>query len=90
MKFFLRIFCFEKQIEWMKFLFLIKFVYQNSVQLIIECNLFFCMYDYNFEIHYESKKDIIMSQIFIVTKRVKKLIEYEQKLIEKQQKAANV
>jgi hypothetical protein len=48
------------------------------------------MYDYNFEIHYESKKDIIMSQIFIVTKRVKKLIEYEQKLIEKQQKAANV
>jgi hypothetical protein len=89
LKHFLRMFCFEKQIEWVKFLSLIEFVYQNSVQFIIECNLFFCMYDYNSEIRYESKDDIIMKTMFIVTKRVKELHEYKQKLIEKWQKAAN-
>ncbi len=82
-------FCFEKQIEWVKFLLLIEFVYQNSVQFIIECNLFFCMYDYNSEIRYESKDDIIMKKMFVVTKRVKKLHEYKQKLIEKWQKTTN-
>jgi hypothetical protein len=62
---------------------LTEFVYQNSVQFIIECNLFFCMYDYNFEIRYESKDDIIMKKMLVVTKRVKELHEYRQKLIEK-------
>jgi hypothetical protein len=90
LKHFLRMFCFEKQIEWIKFLFLIEFVYQNSVQFIIECNLFFCMYDYNFEIRYESKDDIIMKKMFIVTKRVKESHEYKQKLIEIWQKTTNV
>jgi hypothetical protein len=50
---------------------------------------FFCMYDYNFDIRYESKDDIIMNEMFVVTKRVKKLIEYKQKLIERWQKATN-
>jgi hypothetical protein len=89
LKHFLRMFCFEKQTKWIKYLFLIEFVYQNSVQFIIECNLFFCMYDYNSEIRYESKDDIIMSEMFVVTKRVRNLIEYRQKLIERWQKAAN-
>jgi hypothetical protein len=31
LKHFLRVFCFEKQIEWIKFLFLTEFVYQNNV-----------------------------------------------------------
>jgi hypothetical protein len=87
---FLRVFCFEKQTKWVKYLFLTEFVYQNSVQFIIECNFFFCMYDYNSEIRYESKDDIIMSEVFVVTKRVRDLIEYRQKLIERWQKAANV
>jgi hypothetical protein len=77
LKHFLQVFCFEKQIEWIKFLFLIEFVYQNSVQFIIECNLFFCMYDYNSEIRYESKDDIIMKEMLVVTKRVKELHEYK-------------
>ncbi len=77
-------FCFEKQIEWVKFLFLIEFVYQNNVQFIIECNSFFCMYDYNSEIRYESKDDIIMKRMFVATKRVKELIEYKQKNDKKQ------
>ncbi len=47
------------------------------------------MYDYNFEIRYESKNDIIMKRMFVVTKRVKELHEYKQKLIEKWQKATN-
>jgi hypothetical protein len=47
------------------------------------------MYDYNSEIHYESKNDIIMNEMFVVTKRMKELIEYKQKLIERWQKAAN-
>jgi hypothetical protein len=89
LKHFLRMFCFEKQIEWIKFLSLTEFVYQNSVQFIIECNLFFCMYDYNFKIRYELKNDIIMKEMLVVTKRVKELHEYKQKLIEKWQKAAN-
>jgi hypothetical protein len=89
LKHFLRVFCFEKQIEWVKFLSLIEFVYQNNVQFIIECNLFFCMYDYNSEIRYESENDIIMKEMLVVTKRVKELHEYKQKLIEKWQKAAN-
>jgi hypothetical protein len=41
------------------------------------------MYDYNSEIRYESKNDIIMNEMLAVTKRVKELIEYKQKLIEK-------
>jgi sulfur relay (sulfurtransferase) DsrC/TusE family protein len=86
---FLRMFCFEKQTKWVKYLFLIEFVYQNNVQFIIECNLFFCMYDYNSEIRYESKNDIIMNEMLVATKRVKNLIEYRQKLIERWQKAAN-
>jgi hypothetical protein len=77
LKHFLRMFCFEKQIEWVKFLFLIELVYQNSVQCIIKCNLFFFMYDYNSEIRYESKDDIIMSEMLVATKRVKELIEYK-------------
>jgi hypothetical protein len=89
LKHFLRVFCFEKQTKWVKYLFLIEFVYQNSVQFIIECNFFFCMYDYNFKIRYESKNDIIMSDVLVVTKRVRDLIEYRQKLIERWQKAAN-
>jgi hypothetical protein len=47
------------------------------------------MYDYNSEICYESKDDIIINEMLIVKKRVNKLIEYKQKLIEKCQKAAN-
>jgi hypothetical protein len=62
---------------------LTEFVYQNSVQFIIECNFFFCMYVYNSEIRYESKNDIIMSEIFVATKRVRNLIEYRQKLIKR-------
>ncbi len=77
LKHILRMFCFEKQIEWIKFLSLIEFVYQNNVQFIIECNLFFCMYDYNSEIRYESKDDIIMKKVLVVTKRVKELHEYK-------------
>jgi rRNA-processing protein FCF1 len=83
-------FCFEKQIEWIKLLLLTEVVYQNNVQFIIECNFFFCMYDYNFEIRYESKNDIIMKKMLVVTKCVKKLHEYKQKLIKKWQKTANV
>jgi hypothetical protein len=82
-------FCFEKQTKWVKYLFLIEFVYQNSVQFIIKYNLFFCMYDYNSEIRYESKDDIIMNKMLVATKRVKELIEYKQKLIERWQKTAN-
>jgi hypothetical protein len=47
------------------------------------------MYDYNSEIRYESENDIIMNEIFVVTKRVKNLIEYRQKLIERWQKTTN-
>jgi uncharacterized protein YcsI (UPF0317 family) len=83
-------FCFEKQTKWVEYLFLTEFVYQNSVQFIIECSFFFCMYDYNFEIRHESKDDIIMNEMLVVTKRVKNLIEYRQKLIERWQKTANV
>jgi hypothetical protein len=76
LKHFLRVFCFEKQIEWIKFLSLTEFVYQNSVQFIIECSLFFYMYDYNSKIHYESEDDIIMKKVLVVTKRVRELHEY--------------
>jgi hypothetical protein len=41
------------------------------------------MYDYNSEIRYESKDDIIMNEMLVATKRMKELIEYKQKLIEK-------
>jgi hypothetical protein len=76
------VFCFEKQIEWVKFLSLIEFVYQNNVQFIIECSLFYCMYDYNSEIRYENEKSI-KENVFAATKRVRELIEYRQKLIER-------
>jgi hypothetical protein len=41
------------------------------------------MYDYNSEIRYESEDDIVMKEVLVVTKRVKELHEYRQKLIEK-------
>jgi hypothetical protein len=41
------------------------------------------MYDYNSEIRYVSEDDIIMSEVLVVTKRVKELSEYKQKLIER-------
>jgi hypothetical protein len=41
------------------------------------------MYDYNSEIRYESEDDIIMNEVLVVMKRVKDLIEYKQKLIER-------
>jgi hypothetical protein len=50
---------------------------------------FFCMYDYNFEFRYELKDDIIMNKVLVVTKYVKELIKYKQKLIERWQKATN-
>jgi hypothetical protein len=82
------VFCFEKQIEWVKFLSLIEFVYQNSVQFIIKCSFFYCMYDYNSEIRYENEKSI-RKNVLVVTKRVRKLIEYKQKLIERWQKVVD-
>jgi hypothetical protein len=81
-------FCFKKQIKWIKFLFLIEFVYQNNVQFIIECNLFYCMYDYNSEIRYENEK-LIKKDVLAVTKRVREFIEYKQKLIERWQKVVD-
>jgi flagellar hook-length control protein FliK len=41
------------------------------------------MYDYNLEIRYESKDDTIMSEMLVATKRVRELLEYRQKLIER-------
>jgi hypothetical protein len=41
------------------------------------------MYDYNSEIRYELKDDIIINEMLVAMKRVKNLIEYKQKLIEK-------
>jgi hypothetical protein len=41
------------------------------------------MYDYNAEIRYKSEDDIIMNEMSVVAKRVKELIEYKQKLIER-------
>jgi hypothetical protein len=90
LKHFLQIFCFEKQTKWIKYLFLTEFVYQNSVQFIIKCNFFFCMYDYNFKFRYELKNDIIMNEMLVVIKCVKELIKYKQKMIKKWQKATNV
>ncbi len=40
------------------------------------------MYDYNSEIRYENEKSV-REDVLAVTKRVKKLIEYRQKLIER-------
>jgi hypothetical protein len=48
------------------------------------------MYDYNSEIRYELKNDIIIKRMLVVTKCVKELHEYKQKLIEKWQKTTNV
>jgi hypothetical protein len=47
------------------------------------------MYDYNSEIRYESKDDIIMKRMLVVTKRVKELHKYREKLIERWQKVTN-
>jgi hypothetical protein len=44
------------------------------------------MYHYNSEIRYESEDDIIMKKMLVVTKRVKELHEYKQKLIENDKK----
>jgi hypothetical protein len=41
------------------------------------------MYDYNSEIRYESEDDTIMSEVLVATKRVRELLEYKQKLIER-------
>jgi hypothetical protein len=41
------------------------------------------MYDYNSEIRYESENDIIMNEVLVATKRVRELLEYRQKLIER-------
>lgn len=57
LKHYLRMFCFEKQINWVIFLSLIEYVYQNNVQSTIDCSSFYCMYDYNFEIRYEVEND---------------------------------
>jgi hypothetical protein len=66
-----------------------KILVFDWIRLLKQCTIhhwmkfFFCMYDYNSKIRYESKNDIIMNEIFIVTKRVKKLHEYKQNLIER-------
>jgi hypothetical protein len=82
LKHFLRMFCFEKQTVNKIFIFdWIRLSKQRTIHHWMQ--LFFCMYDYNFEIRYESKDDIIMNEVLVITKRVRKLIEYKQKLIER-------
>jgi hypothetical protein len=47
------------------------------------------MYNYNLEIRYENKK-LIKKNVLAITKRVRELIKYKQKLIERWQKIANI
>ncbi len=65
------------------FLFLAEFVYQNNVHSTIDCNLFYCMYDYNSEIRYEFDDDVFKREMSIVAERVKHLQNYKQELIER-------
>jgi hypothetical protein len=46
------------------------------------------MYDYNSEIRYENEK-LIKKNVLVVTKRVRKLIVYKQKFIERWQKVVD-
>ena len=89
LKHFLRVFCSEKQIDWIKLLSLVEFVYQNSVQFTIECSSFFCMYDYNSEIRYEVENDIIKEKVLAASERVKILLEFREALTERWQKVAD-
>ena len=60
LKHYIRCYCLDKQDNWANLLSLTEFAYQNRMQTLIECSLFYAMHNYHLTIHYienDSRKE---------------------------------
>ena len=60
LKHYIRCYCSDKQDNWANLLSLAEFAYQNRMQTLIECSLFYAMHNYHLTIHYienDSRKE---------------------------------
>ena len=73
LKHFLRMFVDDKQINWTKQLFIIKFVYINNWHIFINITSFHLIYKYHSEIRWEIENDNSKNKMSAVNERVKRL-----------------
>ena len=73
LKHFLRVFVDDKQINWAKQLFIIKFVYINNWYIFINIISFHLMYKYHLEIRWKIENNDSKDKMLTINERVKRL-----------------
>ena len=68
--------------NWTNLLSLTKFVYNNFTYAFVKMSLFYLMYEYNSEIHYEVKNNFIKEEIIFLKERVKQLYNIRNQLMQ--------
>ena len=61
-----------KQADWANLLSLTEFVYNNFTHASVEASLFYLMYEYNSEIHYEVENNFIKKKVFSAKEQIKR------------------
>ena len=73
LKHFLRVFIDDKQINWIKQLLIIKFIYINNWYTFINITPFHLMYEYHSEIRWEIENNDSNDKMSTINERVKRL-----------------
>ena len=75
-------YCSDQQDDWLDLLLITEFVYNNEMQLFIECNSFYTLCEYHSEINFFIKNDEYEKEISAMTERVKHLYDIHKALAE--------
>ena len=71
LKHYFRMYCCDEQNNWIHLLFLIQFVYQNSIYSVLKCSFFFVIYEYNFDLRYNVENNIAQKKMSAAKKQIK-------------------
>ena len=81
LKHYLKMYCCDKQKNWIFLLSLIQFAYQNSSHSALNCNSFYVMYEYNLTLRYNVKNNVVRKKMLIAQKRMQQLNSVRKTLI---------
>ncbi len=73
LKYYLRVYYFKEQNDWVTLLFIVKFMYHQMKHASLSCNLFKIMYDYEliFDIHIEN--NVMKEEVSAAKKHIEML-----------------
>ena len=81
LKHYIRCYCLDKQDNWVNLLSLTEFAYQNKMQISIEYNFFYAIYNYHFIIHYV-ENDFKKEKMSAVKEQIKQIHKIREMLIQ--------